>query len=294
MKKKILMTGASGLVGSRFIEMYADKYDIGNLDLTTGVDILNPDSLRVYLDANPGEVLIHLAAFTDTAGAEQQKGDKTGLCYKLNVEGTQRMVDACRERSIHLLHISTDFVFDGTKETPYLEDDHRNPLDWYGQTKAVAEDVVTQSGIPYTIARIAYPYRAVDGQKPDIIMKVRAGLESGTLKPQFTDTLMTPTFIDDISRSFDAIISKKPTGIFHCVGSQSLSPYDLAQLVAETYGHDKSLVQKGSLQEYLKENPRPFAVHLALNNTKAHDELGLDFATVEDGIRTIKKQQEKG
>ena len=291
-KQSLLMTGATGLVGSRFVELFGDKYQVINMDLTTGVDITKQETITPVVTANPAaKVLIHLAAFTDTNKAFAESGDKHGICYKVNVEGTRNIAAICQKQDIHLIHISTDFVFDGKKETAYTEDDPPCPIEWYGETKAMAEEVVKESGTSYTIVRLAYPYRARYDLKPDLVKKIRAGLESGALYPQFNDTTITPTFIDDIATSFHKIIERKPQGILHVVGSSSLSPYALAQKVARTYGFDQDLVKEGSLTEYLKTNPRPFARYASLSNAKATSMLDVHFATVDEGLVELKKQQ---
>lgn len=293
MKVKILATGATGLVGSRFTQMFEDKYEVINMDLTTGVDITKKETIQSVVDAHPdAKTLIHLAAFTDPNQAFAETGNKDGICYKVNVVGTQNITEICKQKDLHLIHISTDFVFDGKKETPYTEDDLVSPVEWYGETKAMAEKVVKESGVAYTIVRIAYPYRAHYDAKPDLFKKIQAGLESGKLYPQFTDTLITPTFIDDIARAFDRLIEVGPSGIMHVVGSTALSPYELAKKVAVSYGFDPSVVKEGSLTEYLKTASRPFARTVAVSNQKASTILGLHFATVDEGLAEIKKQSQ--
>jgi dTDP-4-dehydrorhamnose reductase len=292
MKIPLLTTGATGLVGSRFVELYEAEFEIFNMDLTTKVDITNKSSIEEFVKAHPAKFLIHLAAFTNTTEAFKQNGDKSGLCYQVNVVGTENIASVCRDVDIHLLHISTDFVFDGTKSEPYLENDPKSPIEWYGETKAIAEDKVVESGVSYTIARISYPYRANFALKPDIIAKIRQGLESGTLYPQFTDTTITPTFIDDIARGFAQIIKTQASGIFHLVGSDSMSPYQLAQAVAQAYDFDPSLVQKGSLTEYLAKSPRPFARFATLDNSRVKSELGFTPLTLAEGLKKLKIQQE--
>jgi len=289
--KKILATGAVGLVGSRFLEMFKDKYEVANIDLLSGVDITDKASVEKFVTDHPSDTLIHLAAFTDTNKAWEEKGNTDGVCYKVNVVGTKNLAEVCAYHGIHLIHISTDFVFDGTKDGAYVEDDATAPLEWYGETKAIAESVVKDSGVAYTIVRIAYPYRANFENKPDLVKKIRAGLESGKLYPQFSDTIITPTLIDDIARAFDKIIELKPQGIYHVTGSTSLSPYELAQKVAVAYGFGKDVVKEGSLTEYLKTASRPFARTVAMDNSKAAKDLGLTFASIDEGLAEIKKQQ---
>ena len=287
----ILATGATGLVGSRFVDLFAGTYEVVNMDLTTGVDITKIETFKPCIDAHKdAKFLIHLAAFTDTNKAFAETGDKNGICYKVNVEGTQNIANVCKEYGIHLIHVSTDFVFDGKKETDYTEDDAVSPIEWYGETKALAEKVVAESGASYTIVRISYPYRANYDLKPDLIKKIRLGLESGKLYPQFSDTKITPTLIDDIARAFDKIIARKPQGILHVTGSSVLSPFQLAQKVATSYGFDPSVVKEGSLTEYVKTSPRPFARNAGMSNHKAEMILGLHFASIDEGLAEIKKQ----
>lgn len=288
-KQPLLATGATGLVGSKFVELYQDTYQVSNLDLATGVDITNYQSVVKFITAHPAPALIHLAAFTDTTRAQKEAGDKHGLCYRVNVEGTKNIARACHKHSIHLVHVSTDFVFDGANPPAggYTEDDPINPLDWYGETKAQAESVVKESRGSWTIVRLAYPYRDPHALKPDLVQKIRQGLQSGTLPPQFTDSTITPTFVDDLARGFAKIVTDKPQGIYHLVGSTSLSPYQLARQVASAYNLDPDQVQQGSLTDYLKNTPRPFARHLAVSNAKAARELGLSFATIEEGLAAV-------
>ena len=173
MKTKILTTGATGLIGSRFVEMFSDKYNIINMDLTTGVDITKVETFKPFFDVHSdAKALIHLAAFTDTGKAFAETGDKNSICYQVNVEGTKNIANICNERGIHLIHVSTDFVFNGEQDTSYLEESPLSPIEWYGETKAIAEGVVKDSGVAYSIIRLSYPYRANFEAKPDLIKKL--------------------------------------------------------------------------------------------------------------------------
>jgi len=284
MKIPLLMTGATGLVGSRFVELYEDKYEIFNIDLTTGVDITSKDSLTSFVATHKASCLVHLAAYTNTAEADKQKGDENGICYQVNVIGTQNIAEICKKNDIHLIHISTDFVFDGAKETPYTEEDPISPLDWYGVTKGKAEEVVENSGVGYTIIRIAYPYRASYSLKPDIIAKLKLGIEAGTLPPQFADTTINPTFVDDIAKGLDLVVTNPKIGIYHLVGSSAVSPYELAVLVAQHYGFAPSIIKRGSLSEYQKTNSRPLARYANLSNKKFINDYGFIPKTLPEGL----------
>jgi dTDP-4-dehydrorhamnose reductase len=289
-KTPILTTGLTGLVGSRIAEMLGDKYEFFNMDLTTGVDITDKNKIEEFVKEHPAQVMIHLAAFTDVNGANAQSGNKEGVCYQVNVTGTKNIAEVCQENNIYLINISTDFVFSGNKADSYIESDPKDPIEWYGQTKAWAEDEVEKSGAKHAIARIGYPFRARFDAKPDAIAKTRQGLAEGTLYPQFSDMIITPTYIDNIAHTVELMIGKQSQGIFHLHNSSSLSPFELAQKVATTFGFDPAIVKEGSLEEYLKTTDRPYQKSLRMSNQKVQQELGIRLMTINEALEDVKKQ----
>lgn len=290
-KPNLILTGATGLVGSRFVELYRDQFEISNLDLATGVDITSAEQVEAFISSHPATTLIHLAAFTDTARAESEVGDKEGVCYRVNVIGTENIAQSCKNHNIFMIHVSTDFVFDGTKKAPYVESDPRSPISWYGTTKALAEEVVEQSGVKFAIARISYPYRANFEPKPDIIKKTLNALLSHTLTPRFSDTLITPTFVDDIAHGFAVLATTQNPGIYHLVGSTSLSPYELSRAVARAYEQDPSQVIASSAATYQKEHGGSYMVNGAMSNKATVEQLGIKMVDLKTGLETIKAQQ---
>jgi len=287
----IIGTGLSGLVGSRIIELNPE-IQFTDLSLDTGFDILKPDTFKTVFEEFTGGVVLHLAAFTDTNAAWLQRGDKSGLCYRLNVEGTQNILNLCNKYHKYLISISTDFVFDGQKEGLYTEDDQPKPIEWYGETKYLAEKLILDSGHPAAIVRIAFPYRASFEPKKDIIRKTIDGFKTYKLYPQWTDHFTTPTFIDDIALGLKTFFDQKPTGIFNLVGSSSQSPFDMCQIVAETFGFDKNLVKPSTLVEYLASQPkdsRPWQKNLSLSNAKV-SALGITMKTLTEGLEVLKQQ----
>lgn len=292
--QKIIGTGLSGLVGSRIVELLKDKFDFVDFSLDSGVNILDKENLAVAFENNKDAVaVLHLAAFTDTNASWEQRGDKTGICYQLNVEGTRNILELAQKFNQYFIYISTDFVFDGTKTTPYLETDIPNPIEWYGETKYLGEKVIIDSGFSnYNISRITYPYRANFDVKVDIIRKVLAKLKNGEEVKMFSDQICTYTFIDDIAASLGYFLENKNTGIYHLVGSSSHSPYEMAKLVASTFGLDQNLVKPSSLEDYIKSQPegsRPWQKTLVTSNQKAVN-LGLSFKTLPEGLEETKKQ----
>lgn len=293
MKPLIIGTGLSSMVGSRFVELHQDKYSFQNLDIAAGIDITKKPIVEKEIGESSGEVVVHFAAFTDVDAAHKQKGDKNGLCYRLNVFGSRYVAQSCKASGKFLIHISTDFVFDGKKRGLYTEADSPNPIEWYGQTKLLAEEEVEKSGVDHVIARITYPYRAHFPAKLDLIRSIIKKLREGTLPPMFTDHILTPTFIDDISSALKTIIDKKPKGIFHLVGSTPVSDYELALSIADIFQLDSSQIKQGSLKTFLKTAKRPYQQRLADSNQKLQKELGVSMSTLEQGLKTIKRQMKK-
>jgi len=292
--QKIIGTGLSGLVGSRIVELLKDKFEFVDFSLDSGVNLLDQQSLSQAFEKNKDAVaVLHMAAFTDTNTAWEQKGDKSGICYQLNVEGTRSILNLAKKYNQYLIYISTDFVFDGTKTTPYLETDTPNPIEWYGETKYLGEEVITDSGYTnYNISRITYPYRAEYDKKIDIIRKVLTKLQNNEPVKMFSDQICTYTFIDDIAQALGYFLENKNTGIYHLVGSSSHSPYEMCLEIAKAFNLNKDLISASSLEEYLKSQPvgsRPWQKTLITSNQKVTN-LGLKFKTLPEGLEEIKKQ----
>lgn len=292
-KPKIIGTGLSGLVGSRIVELLGNDYTFVDFSLETGVDITNESALNQAFEKDKDAVaVLHLAAFTNTNSAWDQRGDKTGLCYRLNVNGTQNLVNLCQKHGQYLINISTDFVFDGTKIGEYTEEDQPNPIEWYGQTKYDAEKVVQDSGLKSSILRISFPYRSQFELKKDIIRKTIDGFKEGKLYPQWTDQLTTTTFIDDIAFGVGFFLQSQSAGVFHLVGSSSQSPLEMCTAIADVFGFDKSLIKPSTLQDYVKNlppNSRPWQENLSLSNKKVTD-LGIKMKTLTEGLIEVKNQ----
>lgn len=274
MKTPLLGTGLSGLVGSKFVELHADQFECTNLDLSQGVDITDETKVLEAIEKHPAQTIVHFAAFTDVTRAHAEQGNKDGLVYKVNVLGTKNIVKAAETFHKHLIHISTAYVFDGEKKTAYTEEDDMNPIEWYGQTKAWAEEEVTNSTAEWTILRIDQPYRQDEFPKQDILHRIKQGLENGALPPMFTDHFFTPTKIETFSQWLGKIIQQRITGLYHATTEPITSDYEFAQMVKEQFNLDAE-IKEGSLAEYLKTAPRPYQKNTALDTTKIRTALHL-------------------
>lgn len=278
---KILGTGLSGLVGSRVVELLSHKY---TFDSSTE-DITDKNSIQTRIRESDASVVLHLAAKTHVDGCEMDKDQKeSGEAWKINVLGTENIVDACLKSRKKLIYISTDFVFDGRKTTPYTENDKPNPVNWYGRTKYGGEKIILDSGLNHIIARIAYPYRT-KFERLDFARALVERIRNKEKISAITDHIMTPTFIDDIASALDVLVKKNERGIFHVVGNQFITPYDCAMLIANNLGASNDLISKTTREEYFKNRaPRPF--HLALKNDKIK-RLRIKMRTFEEGLKEI-------
>ena len=301
MNNLVLVTGASGLIGSRLTELLQDKHEFIFLSYGQGFDIT--DSLKSERalqrvcgglsrsDRKP-KALIHLAGFTDVNAAHQQNGNRQGSCYQINVIGTQNIVNLCRENNLRLIHISTDFVFNGKKTTPYTEEDQPSPVEWYGYTKHLGEQAVQESDLDWNIIRPSFPFRQPFPDKKDLVQKIISKLKAKKEINQFIDHFITPTFVDDLAPAFDALLqSNKVKEIFHFVGSSPVSDYELAQAVAKTFDLDASLIKKSQLDDYHKITDRPYQRSLKMSNAKAQKILGVKFHSLESALKILKEQE---
>ncbi len=283
---KVLGTGLNGLVGSRIVELLKDKYEFESSD----VDITDRNKISEKIKSSDASIILHLAAKTDVDGCEKDKPlGVEGEAWKVNVEGARNVAEACGQTNKKLIYISTDFVFDG--ENPpaggYAEEDIQNPINWYAKTKYEGEKIVRGLRTPWIIVRIASPYRAVFG-RPDFVRAILQQLQKGYPVAAVSDHIFTPTFIDDIALAINVLIKNNLQGIFHCVGSQSSTPFDAANLIADEFHLDKSKINKTTRSIFFNDRaPRPF--QLALKNDKIA-RLGVKMRTFEEGLRKIKSQ----
>lgn len=289
MKKPVLVTGANGLVGSKFTQKFADSYDFHSLDIShpqNPIDITDSSQVLKALENSEAQHIVHYAAYTDVTGAWKQNGDKNGVAYKVNVGGTQNIIDACKKTGKHLIHISTAYVFNGSKEDLYTENDNLSPIEWYGYTKTQAERLIKESEINWTILRIDQPFRSDTQVRPDVVRRIAQGLQEGKLYPQFTNHYFGPTFIDDFAKVVDFMIRTNTTGLFNASSGEKWTDFDFANLIKETLQLPGE-VKAGNLDEYLKTLDRPYQKNTAMDVAKLKAVLDFELVTVKDALKTV-------
>lgn len=292
---KVAVIGASSMVGSRFCELFSSPQNLVKADLkgSINIDITDKDSVKTFFKTQKFQVAILFSAFTDVDSAEKQRDDKSGICWKINVEGLSNIVDACKHYEKKLIFISTSFVFDG-ENGPYSETDQRggnlDKISWYGITKIKGEEIAEQLSENHLILRIAYPYRSNFPQKEDFARQIITRYDQGTLYPMFTDQIFSPTFIDDVPIAVETLIKSNSFGIFHLGSPAPVTPYDFSYELIKVYGRDPSQLKKGSLVEFLNQKyktPRPVNSAMLCEKIK---KLGYTPTDWESGIKLMRSQ----
>lgn len=230
---KVALTGADGMVGSRIVELLRNKILFIPIPQTK-MDITDNIQVVTTINSIDFDYFLHLAAFTNVDAAEKNKE----LAYRVNAIGTKNIFDAVSHKKKRMIYISTGFVFDG-ENPPYSEDSPPRPVSVYGETKFQGEQFLKNEAM---IIRFDYPYRNEFIQKNDFVRSIIDALKNGKKLQMVTDSLITPTFVDDISQGIDFLIHHYSPEIYHLVGSNSVSPYEAGIIIAKTYGLDTSLI----------------------------------------------------
>lgn len=278
---KIALTGADGLVGSRIIELLKNDFEFIPLPQSE-MDITKTEQIDSALKNLDFDIFFHLAAYTNVAGAEQQRE----VAFKVNRDGTKNLFDVVTAKGKKFIYISTDFVFDGASP-PYDEDSIPSPTGVYASSKYEGEKIVNPpAGGQAMIVRIAYPYRANFELKKDFFRTFKSYLENNKPLSMITDSQMTPTFIDDVAFGLKYLFNNFSPEIFHLVGADSFSPYEAALMVAEKFNLDKSLIGKTTYEEYVKGKAR--LPKLAVIKSKKNN--FYKMKTFAEGLEEIKSQ----
>ncbi|TVP50362.1 MAG: SDR family oxidoreductase [Mongoliibacter sp.] len=298
--KKILITGANGLLGQKLVEKLKDSENLKVIATGIGasrlpeawsgayiwesMDITNLSMVIDLVGKHKPDCIIHTAAMTQVDDCENQKD----ACWKSNVEAVGNMVFVCEKHDIHLIHLSTDFIFDG-ENGPYDEEAEANPVNYYGKAKLEAEKIIQQSKCRWAIARTVLVYGlATDMSRSNIILWVKKSLESGKEIKVVTDQWRTPTLAEDLADGCILIMDKSAEGIFNISGEEFLTPYDMAMQTAKFFNLDHSFIKKADSSNFSQPAKRPLKTGFIID--KARKELGYNPKSFMDGIGILSKQ----
>jgi len=251
--KKILITGSNGLLGQKLVKLFLIKNDyeihavsrgenrlIGSQGYTYyNMDITDKDKLEGLIHKKQPHYIIHTAAMTNVDACELNR-DK---CDLINVDAVATLVEICQKNDIHLIHLSTDFIFDGEKGDYYKEEDKPNPVNYYGLSKLRSEEIILKADIKYTILRTILVYGLVDrNDRSNIMLWVKNSIEDKKQINVVTDQFRMPTLADDLAEACWLAIEIDATGIYNVSSKELLSIYDIAIEVASAFDLDKKYI----------------------------------------------------
>lgn len=257
---KVLITGSNGMLGHDLIDVLNDKHE---LILTTSktLDITDKEHTVEFIKENKPDIVINSAAYTDVDGCEENRE----LAFSINGEGVRNLAIGCREADCPLLHISTDYVFNGKNDTPWVEDDEIGPINVYGKSKLEGEQAIQDILDKFFIVRTAWLYGINGGNFPKTMLELAKTHDELTV---VYDEVGTPTYTPDLAEAIGKLIETDYYGIYHITNSGSCSWCEFAKYIFEIAGVNVK-VTPVTASEFARPAPRPS--YSVLNNKRWDD-----------------------
>lgn len=292
---RILITGSNGLLGQKIVRQLL-KRKINFLATSQGenrnsncpaeffssLDITKKDQVEKTVNSFQPTAIINTAAMTNVDECEE----KETQCRLINVDAVKYLLEISAKKNIHLIHISTDFVFDGLNG-PYKETDSRNPLSIYAKSKADSEDILTQGNYKnWAILRTIIVFGQGENlSRTNIVLWAKETLKKGEELNIVNDQFRAPTWADDLAWACIKTAELNAKGIFHISGPETFSIFEMVQRIAVYYGADKSLVKPISSSTLNQKAKRPLLTGFILD--KAKKELGYNPLSLEESLAKI-------
>lgn len=296
--KRIMVTGSNGLLGQKItdlslqdpeIELIATSVGPNRYPLKAGytyeeLDVLDSQRLDELVMKYHPDAIVHTAAMTNVDACEHDR-DK---CYALNVKSVENLIEVCQRKDIQLIHLSTDFIFDG-EDGPYTEEAKANPLSYYGETKLESEILLQNSSCHWAILRTIIVYGIVnDMSRTNIVLWAKAALEKGEPINVVDDQWRMPTLAEDLAQCCLLAVKKNAKGIFNASGKDLMSILEIVERVADYYGLDKTLINPITSESLNQAAKRPKKTGFILDKTRR--ELGYEPHSFEEGIAFMERQ----
>lgn len=302
--KKILVTGSNGLLGQKLIYALKERKDIQLIATSAGdnritdkqgytyesLDITNKTAVSAIIGKYTPDVIINTAAMTNVDACESKREE----CWALNVTAVQHIVDALENEGggAHLIHLSTDFIFDGDKGSEYLETDKPNPQSYYALSKFESEKIVQKSKLKWAIARTIIVYGIVDNMsRSNIVLWAKDALSKGQKINVVDDQFRSPTLAEDLAAGCILMADKGATGIYNLSGPETMSILQLVYRVADFWNLDKSVVTPTKSTTLNQAARRPPYTGFVIE--KAKRDLGYKPHTFEEGLAILSGQLQK-
>lgn len=296
--KKVLVTGSNGLLGQKLSDLYHDikevdllatgpgpnRHPLGDAITYRSLDIRNrAEVLAMFREFKPHAV-IHTAAMTNVDQCELEKE----ACWDLNVHAVDYLIEACNEVGAQLIHLSTDFIFDG-ENGPYKEDDEANPISYYGVSKLKGEQIIIEKCKSWAIARTVLVFGIVkDMSRSNIVLWAKGALESGKDINVVTDQFRSPTLAEDLAMGCRLIEQQQAQGVFNISGKDFMSVYELVERVAKFWNLSTAAMHPSTSIGINQPAKRPPRTGFILD--KAIQELGYAPHSFEEGLAMMEKQ----
>lgn len=241
---KVLVTGSSGQLGKAFRRLAgssANEYiftDICPCDGVSVLDITDPLAVQDAIACGGVEVIINCAGYTDVNRAEEEQEN----AFLVNSGAVGILAEKALENNLLLIHVSTDYVFDGQANVPYVEDAPTFPLNAYGKTKLAGEKAIIESGCRHMIFRTSWLY---DSSSRNFFTVIAEKTASQPQVAVVADQVGTPTYAPDLAQFIDHILEcghADRTGLYHYSGEGLCSWYDFAAAICRALGHLSSVV----------------------------------------------------
>ncbi len=267
---KVLVTGSEGLLGQHILNLsHPDLVFFGASKQT--LDVTNANNVNIFFENNSFDIIIHCAAYTAVDHAETEKE----RCYDANVVGTKNIAIQASKHNITMVYISTDYVFDGNKTTPYTTDDQKNPVNYYGYTKSIGEDIVASTLTRYYIIRVSWLFSEWGHNFVNTMLRL---MKERDIIRVINDQVGSPTYAKDVAEFIGFIIKSDKYGVYHFTNESDCSWFDYALEIAKHIGYLGSICPIPS-SEYRTNASRPKYSVLEKNYT-----LGYHYRTWKDAL----------
>jgi dTDP-4-dehydrorhamnose reductase len=229
---RITILGGRGMLGTDLVSACQQQgLDTIVLDLPE-FDITNASHLQHAV--SNGQAIVNCAAYTNVDGAEREPE----LAHKVNAEAVGRLGALARQANLWVLHVSTDFVFDGKASRPYVESDRPNPINEYGRSKLAGEQLLVESRCAHCIMRLEWTYgRAGNNFITKLVQRAKADKTLTVVD----DQIGSPTATPEVAKAICQLLQKKPQGIFHFASQGYVSRYEMAKFIFEKMSLDVDL-----------------------------------------------------
>lgn len=296
--KKILVTGSNGLVGQKLTDLILldtsfeliatskgeNRHPVKQGYTYVDLDILDKNQVKQVLTKYRPVAVIHTAAMTNVDACESNQA----LCQMLNVEAVAHLAKVSEEINCQLVHLSTDFIFDG-ENGPYTELDKPHPLSFYGQTKLEAEELLKASSCRWVILRTIIVYGVVkDLSRANVVLWAKRALEKGAPIDVVNDQWRMPTLAEDVAICCLLAVKQKAQGVYNASGKDMMSIVELVEQVADFWGLDKSLIHPISSASLAQNAKRPRRTGFVLD--KSMNNLGYRPRSFKEGLAILDAQ----